>query len=532
MTNAQRREIINSAKASGYQGSYVDLFRQAEISPDAYVASTPEQYQDGLRTQHAAGNTDASMAFPNVPPNTPFNTHGMKVPIDIKKYDEQGHLVKSYESVPPGVDAINTGPSQGTVIETPSERLQEGGYKAQGGLFFNAYPSEEEQVSPEMKAALAETGLADNPILKQQAANPIATPSPQKSISQESVNYEGPKTSMLEMAANPLKTARYVNEHGLQRPTTAEWDNTTGNAMDTAIGVVNPASWVQSGIDAVGAAKEGNYGEAGLHALGAVPGLKAVGSTSKFAKMVPAYMPKTFNLMKGLPASVTKPYHPIGRGIRTVNYTQARVSNVATNATNMFMQSAPMQSFMGTGAGQTMKKGVDLMSQGVATTKKPGQAVMNWAADTRPGRVISGTLNTPVKALGGETLKDGLSAYGTTWAVANAPSVTEKLMEGDVGGAASHMSKLPVGKGLNSIIGGARRINDLASAGEGVYDIATGKGDRWDVAGLSKLLPGTSQFRIGLGLETALEEDIKGSRRNGGLTDRRGVLYSNRRYKR
>ena len=67
------------------------------------------------------------MAFPNVPPNTPFNTMGMKAPINIKKFDEQGHLVKSYDNVPPGVQNLPTGPQRGTVIETPAV-MQSGGF--------------------------------------------------------------------------------------------------------------------------------------------------------------------------------------------------------------------------------------------------------------------------------------------------------------------------------------------------------------------------------------------------------------------
>ena len=39
MTNTQRRQIINKAKAEGYQGSYVDLFRQAAQNPA--VVETP-----------------------------------------------------------------------------------------------------------------------------------------------------------------------------------------------------------------------------------------------------------------------------------------------------------------------------------------------------------------------------------------------------------------------------------------------------------------------------------------------------------
>ena len=126
MTNTQRRQIVDEAKSRGYQGSYVDLFRQAALNVDDVVQASTQAGIDGLRPAHQAGNTDASMAFTDVPPNTPFNTVGMKAPIDIKKYDKQGHLVKSYESVPPGIQSLNTGPSHGTVVETPA-RMQEGG---------------------------------------------------------------------------------------------------------------------------------------------------------------------------------------------------------------------------------------------------------------------------------------------------------------------------------------------------------------------------------------------------------------------
>jgi uncharacterized membrane protein (UPF0127 family) len=134
MTNKERRRIVDQAKASGYKGSYVDLFRQAEQPKQPEVAETPEQKREGLRPAHKAGNTDTSMVFKDVPPHTPFNTVGMKAPIDIKKYDSQGHLVKSYESVPPGIQSLDTGPAHGQVIESPA-KAQKGGFrKAQGGL--------------------------------------------------------------------------------------------------------------------------------------------------------------------------------------------------------------------------------------------------------------------------------------------------------------------------------------------------------------------------------------------------------------
>lgn len=146
--NQTRRMLLQRHRQSGFPGSIMDVFRAAEQGVDLIgqymmqqqqqmqqqpqVASTPEQYEQGLRPAHQAGNTNQSMVFPNVPPNTPFNTMGMKAPINIQKFDEQGHLVKSYENVPPGVQNLPTGPQRGTVLETPA--------RMQGGGFFDNAP--------------------------------------------------------------------------------------------------------------------------------------------------------------------------------------------------------------------------------------------------------------------------------------------------------------------------------------------------------------------------------------------------------
>lgn len=146
LNNQQRREILNAAKATGHQGSVLDLFAQAEAGVDVptllhaeqdakrqmeaqqmQVARTQQEQQVGLREEHAGGNTGASMAFPDVAPNASFNTEGMKVPINISKFDQQGHLVQSFKDVPPGVQNLPTGPGRGTVIETPAYKY--GGYK-------------------------------------------------------------------------------------------------------------------------------------------------------------------------------------------------------------------------------------------------------------------------------------------------------------------------------------------------------------------------------------------------------------------
>ena len=70
------------------------------------------------------------MAFTNS--SGDFNTKGMQYPIDIKKLDKQGNIVRSYEDVPPGIENLPMGDKVGTVIETPAE-YQLGGQKLQEG---------------------------------------------------------------------------------------------------------------------------------------------------------------------------------------------------------------------------------------------------------------------------------------------------------------------------------------------------------------------------------------------------------------
>jgi uncharacterized membrane protein (UPF0127 family) len=139
-TNEARRELLNRVRASGYPGSITEVFQASDQGIDLIeqhqmqqqqqqmqVAQTPQEQEVGLRGEHAAGNTQASMAFPDVQPNQSFNTVGMEAPIDIQKVDDQGHLVESYENVPPGIQDLPTGPYEGTIIESPAA-YQEGGF--------------------------------------------------------------------------------------------------------------------------------------------------------------------------------------------------------------------------------------------------------------------------------------------------------------------------------------------------------------------------------------------------------------------
>jgi uncharacterized membrane protein (UPF0127 family) len=139
MTNEERKYLLEETKraqSSGFEGSVLDVFRnpnilqefqaQSVLQPtqgsNIQIASTPEEQQQGL-SGVPANQMPEAMVFPNVKPNTSFNTQRMTAPINIEKYDNQGHLVKSYDNVPPGIANLPMGPQGGTVIETPLERF-------------------------------------------------------------------------------------------------------------------------------------------------------------------------------------------------------------------------------------------------------------------------------------------------------------------------------------------------------------------------------------------------------------------------
>lgn len=146
MTNDLRRELIQKARAAGFPGSYTDVFKaydqgvdlvgeyqmqqQQQQQPQMQVAQTPEEQRQGLIPAHQQGMTNQSMAFPNVQPNQSFTTKGLTAPIDMTKVDDQGNVVESYKSVPPGISNLPTGPNRGTMIETPASTYLRGGLKS------------------------------------------------------------------------------------------------------------------------------------------------------------------------------------------------------------------------------------------------------------------------------------------------------------------------------------------------------------------------------------------------------------------
>ena len=131
LTPDEKFNIIKQSLKDGYRGSISNLIENVEqeaIGVDE-VANTQEEREKGLK-----GDTKGiTMAFPNSTED--FNTKGMKYPIDIKKVDNEGNIVRSYKDVPPGIENLPMGDKVGTVIESASE-YQEGGpkQKASPGL--------------------------------------------------------------------------------------------------------------------------------------------------------------------------------------------------------------------------------------------------------------------------------------------------------------------------------------------------------------------------------------------------------------
>ena len=141
LTPEEQMQIIKEAITSGYKGPVFKLIDEGHIKK-GQTASTDKQQEQGLR--ESDGNT--AMSFPESTEN--FNTEGMDFDIDVRKYDKEGNLVRSYDKVPPGVKDLNMGEEEGTVIETPSQ-YEDGGF----------FPNPNQSVSTQVKK---ETERIDN----------------------------------------------------------------------------------------------------------------------------------------------------------------------------------------------------------------------------------------------------------------------------------------------------------------------------------------------------------------------------------
>jgi uncharacterized membrane protein (UPF0127 family) len=131
MDSNTKMAFIKNALAKGYKGPIYKALEQAEMESAAQqikVAQTEQEQAEGLSNQPEG----TSMVFPES--SGDFNTSNMKYDVDMKKYDQGGNLVKSFDSVPPGIENIPMGDEEGMVLETPSsKKYQTGGFKYQEG---------------------------------------------------------------------------------------------------------------------------------------------------------------------------------------------------------------------------------------------------------------------------------------------------------------------------------------------------------------------------------------------------------------
>jgi hypothetical protein len=129
-----------------------------------------------------------------------------------------------------------------------------------------------------------ETSTADNPV----RMNPIEISAKRKN--QDYRTYQDNTVNNNQIVPSEFRGRRYVQPtlseyvepsignrilNTLASPMTALSNNRTGsrNPFDYALDMVNPFSWIQSGERAVGSLSKGQYEDAALNALGALPAL-------------------------------------------------------------------------------------------------------------------------------------------------------------------------------------------------------------------------------------------------------------------
>jgi uncharacterized membrane protein (UPF0127 family) len=454
MDNATRRQLLNRHRASGFPGSIldvynaysqgVDLIGQFEQQNNIEVARTPEQQQQGLRPAHQAGDINKSMIFPNVPPNTPFTTEGMKAPINIEKYDEQGHLVKSYENVPPGVRNLPTGPQRGTVIETPAN-MQGGGVRKYQNAGVTISPEEYEAKLDAAINKYGDVGLSFDPV-SQEFAPGVQMLDP----AEVAADFDLDNASM--QARNNYFAYKNLGQQGLQD--SMGMFNSINNARNQFA-----EDYLAPALDA------GLF----LGTAGASSGASA--------------------LARGFGTATRVAPKAVGSAIRGINTGKSMLSNTVGNLTTRALNPVASTRF-----GQAVGQGVDYANKGAKYLMKPGQSVMNWAGNTRVGSAIGNFVNAPQTLLGGQTLGQASSAYTTAAGAYNAPKSFAKLTEGDIGGAASGISKLPVGNQIASALKAPKTLYNMYSGAKGLGEIAQGD-ILQGTSDFSKVLPGTGLYR-------------------------------------
>ena len=132
MTNADRRRLLDQFRASGMEGSILDVYKayeqggislaehRAQQQGEQPLRAETRRAKEGLRPYHQAGETER----PWKSYRTRGSHMGRKALTDIEKVDKNGHIVESYKSVSPGT-ADTHGPYEGDIAITST--VSEGG---------------------------------------------------------------------------------------------------------------------------------------------------------------------------------------------------------------------------------------------------------------------------------------------------------------------------------------------------------------------------------------------------------------------
>lgn len=142
MTNQERRQLLERFRASGMEGSILDVYKAHEQGIDLIEEhqraqqqnqpvpiKQPNDLREFYQMSERAGDLGRQATLKSVPPNTPINTNGAVKPMNIRVSDpETGHLIESYDKVPPGISDISTGSYTGDVLIEPTN-YRDGGEK-------------------------------------------------------------------------------------------------------------------------------------------------------------------------------------------------------------------------------------------------------------------------------------------------------------------------------------------------------------------------------------------------------------------
>ena len=105
----------------------MDLLKHAIASRQSYsqvLSMHMEQANTSAEKEKGLTGSDGQTAMTFNNSSGDFTTNKMSHNINITKQDNDGNIVQSYRSVPPGINNLPMGDNVGTVIETPATYKQ------------------------------------------------------------------------------------------------------------------------------------------------------------------------------------------------------------------------------------------------------------------------------------------------------------------------------------------------------------------------------------------------------------------------